>query len=168
MANNYPYYPWQPTMPTPQPAAIPQGRMAYMGQPQIGIKGRPVSSIEEVKAASIDFDGSIFYFPDLANRKIYTKQINFDGTPVYNVYELKNIPVANESSQYITRDEFEAALAKINEKITMQPTTMPEVPTPVMQSQPMQIQHESAPTQPQTEMVQQQQQEQYKQALINF
>lgn len=41
---------------------------------------RPVSSIDEVRAASIDFDGSVFYFPDLANKKIYTKQINMDGT----------------------------------------------------------------------------------------
>lgn len=46
----------------------------------MGIKGRPVSSIEEARAISIDFDGSVFYFPDLANRRIYTKQINMDGT----------------------------------------------------------------------------------------
>lgn len=59
-------------------------------QPQMGIKGRPVSSIEETRAISIDFDGSVFYFPDLANRRIYTKQINMDGTASLNVYELKN------------------------------------------------------------------------------
>ena len=34
---------------------------------------RPVSSVEEVRAYPIDFDGSIFYFPDIANKKIYTK-----------------------------------------------------------------------------------------------
>ena len=43
---------------------------------QFMLKGRPVSSIEEVRAASIDFDGSVFYFPDIANKRIYTKQIN--------------------------------------------------------------------------------------------
>jgi hypothetical protein len=37
------------------------------------LKGRLVSSIEEARATSIDFDGSIFYFPDLANKRIYTK-----------------------------------------------------------------------------------------------
>lgn len=58
-------------------------------QPQMGIKGRPVSSIEEARAISIDFDGSVFYFPDLANRRIYTKQINMDGTASLNVYDLK-------------------------------------------------------------------------------
>jgi hypothetical protein len=38
-----------------------------------GIKGRPVSSLEEARASMIDFDGSIFYFPDVANKRIYTK-----------------------------------------------------------------------------------------------
>lgn len=41
---------------------------------RIGLKGRPVSSIDEARASTIDFDGSVFYFPDLANKRIYTKQ----------------------------------------------------------------------------------------------
>lgn len=44
------------------------------------LKGRPVASYDEAKAAMIDLDGSVFYFIDNANRKIYTKQINLDGT----------------------------------------------------------------------------------------
>lgn len=40
------------------------------------LKGYPVSSYEEAKVASVDFDGSIFFFPDVANKKIYIKQIN--------------------------------------------------------------------------------------------
>ena len=72
MTNNYPY-------------------LRYMEQPSI--KGRPVSSIEEARAISIDFDGSIFYFPDLANKRIYTKQINMDGTASLKVYEFKEEPV---------------------------------------------------------------------------
>jgi len=39
----------------------------------LGLKGRPVSSLEEVRAAAVDFDGTISFFPDLANGKIYTK-----------------------------------------------------------------------------------------------
>lgn len=50
---------------------------------------RPVSSVEEVKACPIDFDGSVFYFTDVANKRIYTKQINLDGTVLINLYELK-------------------------------------------------------------------------------
>lgn len=83
-------------------------------QPQMGIKGRPVSSIEEARAINIDFDGSVFYFPDLANRRIYTKQINMDGTASLNVYELKNEPVVS-SPQYVTREEFETTLAQLKQ-----------------------------------------------------
>ena len=76
---------------------------------------RPVSSIEEVKAYPIDFDGSVFYFPDIANRKIYTKSINMDGTVAIHLYELKDIPIADHSddSSYITRQEFEDAINQL-------------------------------------------------------
>ena len=115
MAVNYPYYMPQQFAATPY---MPQQRMQYVEQSQIGIKGRPVSSIEEVKATSIDFDGSVFFFPDLANKKIYTKQINLDGTSTLNIYELKNTPTETviNPSQYITREEFETALAQLKEK----------------------------------------------------
>ena len=108
MATNYPYYPQQPMYPRPGIQYVDQT------QPQMGIKGRPVSSIEEARAISIDFDGSVFYFPDLANRRIYTKQINMDGTASLNVYELKNEPVVS-SPQYVTREEFETTLAQLKQ-----------------------------------------------------
>lgn len=87
-----------------------------MPTPQImGLKGRPVASIEEARAAAIDFDGSIFFFPDLANKKIYTKQINIDGTMLMNMYELKEVPVEPvfNPSNFITREEFEAAIKQL-------------------------------------------------------
>ena len=79
---------------------------------------RPVSSIEEVRAASIDFDGSVFYFSDLANKKIYTKQINMDGTSQIYMYELKEIPTVEnqaiiDTSNFITRNEFEDAIKQL-------------------------------------------------------
>jgi hypothetical protein len=64
---------------------------------------RPVSSVEEVKASPIDFDGSVFYFPDIANKRIYTKGINLDGTVSINVYELKTIADQSMISSYVTR-----------------------------------------------------------------
>lgn len=83
--------------------------------PSVSLKGRPVSSIDEARASLIDFDGSVFYFPDLANRKIYTKQINPDGTATLNMYELKEIPMAVQqtNNNYITREEFEKAIAEL-------------------------------------------------------
>lgn len=52
------------------------------------LKGRPVSSYEEANAAMIDLDGSVFYFLDQPHGKIYTKQINLDGTATLNTYSL--------------------------------------------------------------------------------
>ena len=75
MYNNY----YQPT-PTPYQAPL--------RAVSTGLKGRPVSSIEEARASSVDFDGTVFYFPDLANKCIYTKQINMDGTATLLMYEL--------------------------------------------------------------------------------
>lgn len=57
---------------------------------------RPVASLEEVRAMNIDFDGSVFYFPDYANRRIYTKQINMDGTASINMYEKLKKVLAHE------------------------------------------------------------------------
>lgn len=112
MYQNYNYYPQtQPTQYTPQ--------YARPVQPQAYLKGRLVSSLEEARATSIDFDGSIFYFPDLANRRIYTKQINLDGTATLNMYELREVPTVNEQAvvasmnNYITRDEFDQVVAQL-------------------------------------------------------
>ena len=112
MYHNYNYYPQtQPTQYTPQYAQRPV-------QPQSYLKGRLVSSVEEARATSIDFDGSVFYFPDLANRRIYTKQINLDGTATLNMYELREMPIVNEqqviaSTNFVTRDEFEQVISQL-------------------------------------------------------
>lgn len=90
-------------------------------QSSVGLKGRPVSSLEEARASMIDFDGSVFYFPDLANQRIYTKQINLDGTAQLNMYELKEIPTEPQMIQnpsYVTREEFELAIRKLKNSLT--------------------------------------------------
>lgn len=106
---NIPYY--QQSQPNMRQQAQPQ--MTYQSP---YLKGRLVSSLEEARAAGIDFDGSIFYFPDLANRRIYTKQINLDGTATINMYELKELPMAMDAANtemYITREEFDQAINKL-------------------------------------------------------
>jgi hypothetical protein len=65
----------------------------------------------------IDFDGSVFYFSDLANKKIYTKQINLDGTASLNMYELKETPIMEQpivdTSNFVTRGEFEDVVNRL-------------------------------------------------------
>lgn len=118
------YYSQQPTQ---SPYLRPQ-------QPQqLGLKGRPVSSIEEVRASGIDFDGSIFYFPDIANRRIYTKQINIDGTAILNMYELKEMPApVVDNNLYVTRQEFNEAIAQLRAAVPAEetPASSPEPVTP--------------------------------------
>lgn len=102
MYQSYPNY-YQTAQPQQQPAS----RMP------IGLKGRPVSSLDEVRGTTIDFDGSIFFFPDLANKRIYTKQINVDGTAQLNMYELKNLPMETNNANYVTREEFDMTMNQI-------------------------------------------------------
>ena len=107
MYNNY----YQPNQ---SPAATYQPQLR---QQPVGLKGRPVSSIDEARASSIDFDGTVFYFPDLANKCIYTKQINLDGTATLLMYELKEIPVPAQPN-FITREEFENTIAQLKNSLT--------------------------------------------------
>lgn len=89
---------------------------------------------------TIDFDGSTFFFPDLANKRIYTKQINMDGTASLNMYELKELPKEDPfaTKSYITREEFEAVITELKNsmaaaapKASTEPTTSkPSAPAP--------------------------------------
>ena len=123
MYTNYNYYPQPTNQPPPyQPRAYQQAPLQPMG-----LKGRLVSSFEEARASSIDFDGSVFYFPDLANKRIYTKQINIDGTASLYVYELREMPVQRDDSvlvpsveRFVTRDEFEQVLEQL--RLLQKPT----------------------------------------------
>lgn len=115
-----------------QQNGYPYGRNIYQNNQVAypGIKGRPVTSFEEARASMIDFDGSVFYFPDLANKRIYTKQINMDGTALINVYEMKEMPVPTMMQEqafninpqnFVTRDEFNQAITQLREVLSKEP-----------------------------------------------
>ena len=133
MYQNYNYYPQQQNPQITQQQPMYQ-MPSYLRQapPQMGLKGRLVSSLEEARATSIDFDGSVFYFPDLANKRIYTKQINMDGTATLCVYEIREMPIEREDSvivpsveKFVTREEFERVLAELRQR-----PTEPAAPAP--------------------------------------
>lgn len=98
-----------------------QAAPAYQMRQQMGLKGRPVASIEEARASTIDFDGSVFYFPDLANKRIYTKQINMDGTATLFMYELKEMP-QEPSSTFVTKEEFDKVISQLKSLLPSAPT----------------------------------------------
>ena len=132
MFSNYNYYPQQNQVTQQQPV-YQQVPIYRQGPPQTGLKGRLVSSLEEARATSIDFDGSVFYFPDLANKRIYTKQINMDGTATLCMYELRDLPIEKEISglvpsveKFVTREEFEQVLSQLHQ--LLQKPTEPAAP----------------------------------------
>lgn len=88
----------------------PQQQYRYeqqnMQQANFNLKGRPVGSIDEARASMIDFDGTTFYFPDVAKRCIYTKRINLDGTSSLETYQLVETPVQPVVGDFVTNDVF--------------------------------------------------------------
>lgn len=78
------------------------------------LKGRPVVSVDEARASQIDLDGSLYIFPDIGNKKIYTKQINLDGTAAFNTFSLVETaekPVPEEPVvTYVTKEELNLIL----------------------------------------------------------
>ena len=91
-------------------------------QPQQMIKCRPVSSYDEAKASMIDLDGSMFVFTDIANKKIYTKQIMLDGSAELKTYVLEEQPnmsaeQTHKNNKYVLRSDFENVVNILNQKI---------------------------------------------------
>lgn len=109
--NNYYFQPQQQPL-----RGIEYLQNQYQQIPQSGLKGRPVSSIEEVRAAQIDFDGSLFIFPDIANKCIYTKQISATGSALLNKYNLQ-VETQSDMPAYVTREEFDAIINQLKSAI---------------------------------------------------
>lgn len=107
---NNSYQAFQPRYDLVQPPQI---------QPSISLKGRPVASIDEVRASMIDFDGSVFYFPNVAQKCIYTKQMNLDGTSSLQIYQLIESPSESiqKEEDFVSRETFEKVISELNAKI---------------------------------------------------
>ena len=121
-------YPQQQYVPQQNPYRQMTYTPAWNSTPQTP-QIRPVSSVEEVRACPIDFDGSVFYFPDVAHRKIYTKSVNMDGTVSINLYELRELTSADQlnDSSYITRQEFEETINQLKTMLIPKEQEMSQV-----------------------------------------
>lgn len=99
----------------------PQQRMMPQNNGIGTLRGRPVSSFDEVKSTIIDFDGSVFYFPDNANKKIYTKQINVDGSPIFRVYQEVQMqePKYSNDVSYVSDEKFQNTINMLLDEINM-------------------------------------------------
>ena len=98
-------------------AAMPYQTYNTMGSQSQNqfLKCKPVSSKEEAIAFQIDLDGSLWVFPNVANGKIYTKQISNDGKAIFNTYayiEEKEQPNI-DGNNFVTKDEFNKVIQSI-------------------------------------------------------
>lgn len=94
----------------PQFAQQPMGQNFTQQQAPIYMKCRAVTSIDEAKAAMIDLDGSLHVFTDIPHRKIYTKQINLDGTASLNIYSLEETPTPVQSGATVQNSAKESSV----------------------------------------------------------
>lgn len=106
MYQNNPYY---------QNYNMQQNQMCAAA-PQMFLKGRPVVSVDEVRTAQIDFDGSLFIFPDMTNGCIYTKQALPTGI-IINKYILEEQNAKPVSSEYITKEDFNNTVSELKAMI---------------------------------------------------
>lgn len=82
------------------------------------IKCRPVSSYDEAKASMIDLDGSMFVFTDIANKKIYTKQILLDGSADLKTYVLQEQNAEqNNNDVYVLKADFDNVINGLRNSI---------------------------------------------------
>lgn len=127
MEAQYPQYSGSPGIGYTQPAGYQSPAQQTQSAAPI-LKGRPVSNEEEANAAMIDFDGSLFVFPDKAHGKIYTKQLGLDGNIVFNRYSLdmpnqpasQTPPVSNppqDLSEYVKKTDLESRFNGFMEKL---------------------------------------------------
>lgn len=77
------------------------------------LKCRPVSSKEEAMASQIDLDGSLWVFTDVGNGKIYTKQINNDGTATFKTYVWSKDEDPYASTEFVTKNEFNRVIQSL-------------------------------------------------------
>lgn len=105
---------------------IDQNQMCAGGV-QPFLKGRSVASADEARAAQVDFDGSVFIFPDITNGCIYTKQATPTGI-IFNKYILEEQNAKPVSSDYVTREELNNIISEL--KSTVKPNLKAQTSTP--------------------------------------
>lgn len=81
--------------------------------PPVGLKGRPVTSIEEARAAQIDLDGSSTFFPCPAEGKIYEKFLGLDGLPIFRVYQIMR-PQEQKQPVYAERSYVDNLMKRVD------------------------------------------------------
>lgn len=92
-----------------------QQQQQVQPQPKNMVKCKMVTSLEEVKAMPIDFDGSLNVYVDVTNNKIYTKVFTVNATVDIKTYEVASMVDNNSDAKYATIDDIEAIKKELEE-----------------------------------------------------
>lgn len=118
-----PYYPQYQQRVMPTPIDNSQNQSAAAPTAQNYLKGWPVTSIEQARAARIDLDGSPFLFTDYGHNKIYMKQINMDGTAALRTFTLVEDTGMSQQPDYVTQQQLQEAIKQLRASLSTQNIT---------------------------------------------
>ena len=76
---------------------------------------KPVTSIEEVRGVTPNFDGSKLYFEDVTNNKMYVKYLGFNGLPIMEVFSKDENSTSEATNSFVSKEEFEQLRAKMEQ-----------------------------------------------------
>lgn len=117
---------FQPQMQLPQ---MPQQQLPPMQQ-NIGLPGKVVEGVENVRTMDIPMDGSMYYFPKADGTEIYTKRWLQNGTTEQLVFKVQQAEVEADKPNPLFEklDNIQEQINKLEELINKQskPTSKKE------------------------------------------
>ena len=141
MSYNYPIFNPMYQNPTPnqmfQPQFQPQMQLPQMPQQQlppmqqnVGLPGKVVEGVENVRTMDIPMDGSMYYFPKADGTEIYTKRWLQNGTTEQLVFKVQQAEVEADKPNPLFEklDGIQEQINKLEELISKQnkPTSKKE------------------------------------------
>jgi hypothetical protein len=118
---------FQPQMQLPQ---MPQQQLPPMQQQNVGLPGKVVEGIDNVKTMDIPMDGNMYYFPKADGTEIYTKRWLQNGTTEQLVFKMQQAEAEADKPNPLFEklDGIQEQINKLEELISKQskPTSKKE------------------------------------------
>lgn len=118
---------FQPQMQLPQ---MPQQQLPPIQQQNVGLPGKVVEGIDNVKTMDIPMDGNMYYFPKADGTEIYTKRWLQNGTTEQLVFKVQQAEVEADKPNPLFEklDGIQEQINKLEELISKQskPTSKKE------------------------------------------
>lgn len=126
MNYNYPIFNPMYQNPVPSQMFQPQPQMQMpqqLPQPQqsVGLSGKVVEGIDNVKTMDIPMDGNVYYFPKADGTEIYTKRWLQNGTTEQLVFKVAKVEEESKPNPLFEKlDGIQEQINKLEEMIVKQ------------------------------------------------